>query len=119
MSRGHIECVDMSLGAGMACIWAPVDCDHSKDRDRAFLADSMSTVHGLQVLLRVKVRIVDDDSVSPDEIHTESTGTSREKEDETVAVLSVELIHLGLPFTPMRHAIDTIPHIPLELAVVL
>ena len=52
----------------------------------------MSTVHRLQVGLRIPVAVVQDDDVCGREIDTKTTRTSRQQKDELVAVGLVVLI---------------------------
>jgi hypothetical protein len=48
--------------------------------------------HGLQIVLRVPVRVEDNDSVGGFEVDAETTSTGREKEDEVRRVGRVEML---------------------------
>jgi hypothetical protein len=63
--------------------------DETENVDLLGLANSMSSVHGLQISLRVPVAIVEDYNISASKIDTKASRTSCEKEDELVAARSV------------------------------
>ena len=66
--------------------------NEAEDVDLLGLTDTMSTVHSLQIRLRVPITVVQDDDVGGGQIDTETTGTRREQEDELVAVGLVVLV---------------------------
>ena len=50
----------------------------------------MGAILGLQILVRIPVRVENDDSVGGLQIKTETTGTSRQQEEEIIRVFVVE-----------------------------
>ena len=50
----------------------------------------MGAILGLQILVRIPVRVENDDSVGGLQIETETTGTSRQQEEEIIRVFVVE-----------------------------
>ena len=66
--------------------------DEAEDVDLLGLTDTMSTVHSLQIRLRVPITVVQDDDVGGGQVDTETTGTRGEQEDELVAVGLIVLV---------------------------
>ena len=66
--------------------------NEAEDVDLLGLTDTMSTVHGLQIRLRVPITIVQDDYVGGGQVDTETTSARGEQEDELVAVGLVVLV---------------------------
>mmetsp|Transcript_27083 Transcript_27083/g.59561 ORF Transcript_27083/g.59561 Transcript_27083/m.59561 type:complete len:286 (+) Transcript_27083:2321-3178(+) len=60
------------------------------DTDGLFLAQSMATILGLQILLGIPIRIVQDANVCRLEIDSEPSGTSRQNETKLFAVWCIE-----------------------------
>lgn len=58
--------------------------DEPVNRDLAGLAETMSTIHGLRVVGRVPVMVVEDDGVGRRQVDTQPTRTSAQDEDEDV-----------------------------------
>ena len=50
----------------------------------------MGAILGLQILVRIPVRVENDDRVGGLQIKTETTGTSRQQEEEIIRVFVVE-----------------------------
>ena len=57
-------------------------CDEAVHCDLAGLPETMGAVHGLRVDGGVPITVVEDDCVGGGEVDTETTGASREEEDE-------------------------------------
>ena len=70
--------------------------DESVDGDISLLADSVGSVHGLQVDLRVPVRVKHDHDVGCMQVDAQSTSPGREDEDLLVTVRLLEIIDSGV-----------------------
>ena len=79
----------------------------------------MRSVHGLQVHLRVPVRVVDDDDVGGVQVDAEAAGSGRKHEDELLAVVGVELLDLTVSVFVSRLAVDAAVAPPFEPTIVL
>ena len=66
--------------------------NETEDINLLGLTDTMGTVHGLQVGLRVPVTVIQNDNVGGCEVDTQTTSASREQEDELLAVWLVVLV---------------------------
>ena len=66
---------------------APVDVDGG------VLADAVSTGHGLQVVLRVPVRVKDDDRVSRGQIDPKPASARRQQEGKVCGAGRIEVLH--------------------------
>ncbi len=66
--------------------------DEAEDVDLLRLADTMSTVHCLQVGLGVPVTVVQNNHIGTRQVDTESTSAGRQQEDELLAVRLVVLV---------------------------
>ena len=80
--------------------------DEAEDVDLLGLADTMSTVHGLQIRLRVPITVVQDDDVGSGQVDAETTGARGEQEDELVAVGLVVLVDGDDTVVVRRASID-------------
>jgi hypothetical protein len=69
--------------------------DEPEDIDLLSLTDSMSSVHGLQIGLRVPIRIKQNDNIGSDQIDTQSTSSSCQEEDKLLAAWSIIVIDGG------------------------
>jgi len=58
-----------------------------------FLTDSMSSSHGLEICLRIPIRVKDDARISCHEIDTETAGPSRKEETEIGRVWGIEMVY--------------------------
>lgn len=75
---------------------ALLDCvlrDEAEDVDLLGLTDTVRTIHGLQVCLRVPVAVKQDNNVGSDKVDTKTTSTGREQEDKLVAVRGVVVVN--------------------------
>ena len=58
--------------------------DEPVDGDLASLTKTMSTIHGLSVVRRVPVMVVEDNGVRGSQVDTQTTRSSTEDEDEDI-----------------------------------
>ena len=65
----------------------------SVDVDRVLLPDPVRAGHRLEVVLRVPVRVEDDDGVGRREVDAEAAGAGGEQEDEVARIRGVEVVH--------------------------
>src|ERR1700712_4387241 len=65
--------------------------DQAVDVNDLLLADTMGTVHGLNILLRIPVMFHEDDSVSSRKVETQSTDTGGQEQD-VVTGISIEAV---------------------------
>ena len=65
----------------------------SVDVDRVLLPDPVRARHRLEVVLRVPVRVEDDDGVGRREVDAEAAGAGGEQEDEVARIRGVEVVH--------------------------
>lgn len=66
-------------------------CDESVNIHLLFLADSVSAIHGLEVNLRVPVRVIEDDMVRSHQVQAEASCTRGEHENGQVRAWLGEL----------------------------
>ena len=81
-------------------------CGETVDNDGAGLADAVGAVLGLQVLLRVPVRVEEDDRVGGREIYPLAAGAGAEEED-AAGWIGVEGVDLGAAVGLGDRAVDT------------
>ncbi len=81
--------------------------DEPVDIDWVFLADSMSSIHGLEIHLWVPVAVVNDDCVGAGQVDTQTTGSCGEQEDEFAAIFSHELFDLLVSGSHVSGAINS------------
>lgn len=79
--------------------------DQLVDMDWFFLSDAVGAVHGLYVVLRIPVDIVNDDSVCSCQVDAESPGACREQE-YLVFVGGVELVSEFFPLVDVSASIE-------------
>ena len=79
----------------------------------------MRSIHGLQIHLRVPVRVVDNDDVGGVQVDAETTGSGGEHEEELLAVLGVVLGDLTVSVPVGSLAVDAAVVPASEPAVVL
>ena len=79
----------------------------------------MSSIHGLQVHLRVPVTVVEHHGVGSHEIEAQTSSSGRDQEDELVSVLGSEIIDLRLSVIQLSVAIKSAILVVSEAAVVL
>lgn len=75
--------------------WQIAACEHliRALRQRTYsLADAVSSRDGLQILLRVEVRVVQNDGVRGGQVDADATSSSRDEKDRDVRVGSLELV---------------------------
>lgn len=66
--------------------------DEAEDVDLFGLANTMGTIHCLQVSLRVPVAVVEHHDIGGGQVDTKTSGTGREKENELLAPWLVILV---------------------------
>lgn len=93
--------------------------DEAEDVDLLGLADTVCTVHGLEVGLGVPVAIEQNDNVGGNEVDTETTRTGCQKEDELFTARGVVLVNRADTVLVRRVTVDTAVLEVTELAVVL
>lgn len=87
--------------------WSAETENSVKDGPDLFgLADAMGAVHGLQVHLRVPVRVEEDDDVGRGQVDAEAAGARRQHEDELGAALGVELGNLPVAVLVRRRSVQ-------------
>lgn len=91
--------------------------DQAQDYDLFLLADTMHSVLGLQIHLRVPIGVEDDDCVCSLQVQTQSTGSCAEEKDIILTVRLVEQLHSLLTVFGFSRAIETEVAYPLILEV--
>ena len=85
-------------------------CDEPINNDFPFLADTVRPVDGLQVHLRIPIRIENDDDVGLMEVDANTAGPRREYEDLLLALGILEVINAEVALVRRRLPVDsTIP----------
>ena len=83
------------------------------------LSNPVGPGDGLQVVLRIEIRVVDDDSVRGLEIYTETTSFSWEKETEIFRVRGVERVDRLFSLLRVDWAVETLVGKPSEPEIFL
>mmetsp|Transcript_8835 Transcript_8835/g.30371 ORF Transcript_8835/g.30371 Transcript_8835/m.30371 type:complete len:382 (+) Transcript_8835:666-1811(+) len=102
--------LELGLGLGQHVLLHRVGRDQPEHQHGLGLANPVAPVHGLQVLLRVPVRVVDHHGIRRREVDAQTPGSRREQKVVEVGVL-VERVN-GIP--PVRQA-----HTPVDPASLL
>mmetsp|Transcript_4005 Transcript_4005/g.11635 ORF Transcript_4005/g.11635 Transcript_4005/m.11635 type:complete len:291 (+) Transcript_4005:992-1864(+) len=108
--------LELALGLGEHSLLHRVGRDQPEDEDGLGLTDPVAPVHGLQVLLRVPVRIVDDHGVRGGQVDAQAPGP-RAEEKVVVGRVVVEPGNVVPPFQQRDVAVDPAGLLPLVLQV--
>lgn len=93
--------------------------DESEDLYDLFLADAMGSVHGLQVHLRVPVRVKKDNDVGSHQVEPQAASSGRYQEDMLIRVRPNEVLDLLFSINQLRVAIQPTVVMATIVAVVL
>mmetsp|Transcript_15009 Transcript_15009/g.38568 ORF Transcript_15009/g.38568 Transcript_15009/m.38568 type:complete len:573 (+) Transcript_15009:2004-3722(+) len=93
--------------------------DEAVNLDVAGLPDAVAPRHGLQVILRVPVRVVQDDHIGCGEGDALPASLCGQKEHKAVGVILGEAVDGGLPGSACRAAVDALHVVPSQGEVVL
>ena len=92
--------------------------DESVDIDLVFLTDSVGSVHGLQIHLRVEIAVVDNNSISCCQIDTQSSSSSRQKKYVFLWIIGHERLDLCVSRGHIGRAIDSAIVVHSVIAVI-
>jgi hypothetical protein len=72
---------------------------------RSVQREAVRTTH-LEILVRIEVRVVNDDCVGGGKVDTDASGTRGEEEDEVLGARRVELVHVLLAMQLVDIAVE-------------
>lgn len=87
--------------------WFPYLGYEPEDVDLLRLTDSMSTIHGLKIGLRIPIAVVQNDNIGCGQVDTQTSGARREQEDELVTARTVVLVDGDNSFVMCRATVNT------------
>lgn len=92
--------------------------DKSVHSHLLFLADSVGSVHGLKIHLRIPITVVEDDSVGSHQVQTQASCSGRNQEDELVGIWRNEVVNLRLSVIEVSVTVKSAVRVLHEPAVV-